>query len=81
MPDERSRFGRFDQRNESRSCKTEGHRPPHGCPACASRELGPFRAVKRYRGDQVVRAFTPADWCDVWQLQAGDISWPKSRRG
>lgn len=81
MPDEWPRFGRFGRRDEFPSCGTEGHRPEDGCRRCASRALRPFRVVRRYRGDKQAAAFVTADWCDVWQIQAGDMSWPNSRRG
>jgi hypothetical protein len=81
MPDEQPRVGRFDPHNDARACGTEGHRPILTCPACGTGGLRPFRVVKRYRGDEIVPRFAAADWCDVWQLQAGDVSWPNSRRG
>jgi hypothetical protein len=81
MADEHHRPGRCAQHNEARSCGTDTHRPQSTCPQCIPRTVRPFRAVKRYRGDQVVRAFVAAEWCDVWHVQAGDVSWPHGRRG
>lgn len=81
MPEERPRFGRFDQRDESRPCASPDRRPHDGCPQCAAQVLRPYRVVRRYRGDQVARELTPSDWCDLWSLRASDVSWPSSRRG
>jgi hypothetical protein len=79
MPDEPIHLGRFDQRDESRSCTRRNHRPHDGCSVCLPRLLRPYRVVKRYRGDRQPVAFRPAEWCDVWRLQAGDVGWPDTR--
>jgi hypothetical protein len=81
MPKEQPRFGRFDQRDEPRSCASGDQRPHDGCPLCVSQVLRPYRAVRRYRGDQIARALTPDDWCTLWKLQTSDVSWPESRQG
>jgi hypothetical protein len=81
MADEQSRSGRFDQHDQARPCGRESHRRQNTCPQCGQRRLGPFRVVKRYRDDQPVRTFVAAEWCGVWQLQTGDVSWPHGRRG
>jgi len=81
MADEQPRSGRFDQHNEAGTCGADSHRPQSTCPRCVARTIQPFRVVKRYRGDQVARAFVAVEWCDVGQMQTGDVSWPNGRRG
>jgi hypothetical protein len=81
MPDERPRFGRYDQRQDALPCASRGARPHDGCAQCAERVLRPYRVVRRYRGDRVAQGLDPAKWCVLWQLQAGDVSWPGSREG
>jgi hypothetical protein len=81
MPEERAHFGRFDRRDEPRSCASPDRRPHDGCPQCTAQLLRPYRVVRRYRGDQVARGFALSDWCDLWRLQASDVSWPGSRQG
>ena len=81
MPDEQPRIGRSDQSRDDAACLPERHRPLATCPACWPGALRPYRVVKRYRDDTAVHGFVAADWCDVWQLQAGDVSWPNGRRG
>jgi hypothetical protein len=81
MPDERPRFGRFDQRDESRPCAPHDSRQHENCPMCTSQGLRPYRVVRRYRGDRATRDFAPNGWCDLWRLQAGDVSWPSAREG
>jgi hypothetical protein len=81
MPEERPRFGRFDQRDQPGPCASGDRRPHDGCPVCASQVLRPYRVVRRYRGDQIARGLIPSGWCDLWRLQASDVSWPGSRQG
>ena len=81
MPEERPRFGRFDRRAGPQPCASPDQRPHDGCPKCAAQVLQPYRVVRRYRGDQVARGLNPGDWCELWDLQTGDASWPSSRRG
>jgi hypothetical protein len=82
MPDERSRFGRFGQPYQyHRPCLPHRSRPHKNCPGCATGALQQYRVVRRYRGDRVARDLSTSGWCDLWRLQAGDVSWPDSRRG
>jgi hypothetical protein len=81
MPDNWPRFGRFDRRDEARPCTPGDSRSHDGCPQCAAQVLRPYRVVRRYRGDRQASGFTPIGWCDLWRLQAGDVSWPRSREG
>jgi hypothetical protein len=80
MPEERPRFGRFDQRDQPQPCASPDRRPHDGCRLCAAQVLRPYRVVRRYRGDQVARELTPSGWCDLWRLQSSDVSWPSSRK-
>lgn len=81
MPDEQPGVRRPDQRDAYRPCGAGAHRPPSACSRCLPRGLRPFRVVKRYRGDRVLRGFVASEWCAVWRLQAGDVGWPNDRRG
>jgi hypothetical protein len=81
MPDERPSFGRFHQRHEGRPCAPRDSRPDERCPLCAAQLLRPYRVVRRYRGDREAQDFAPSGWCQLWRLQAGDVSWPRSREG
>jgi hypothetical protein len=81
MPDHRSSFGRFPQRDDMRPCAPHESRPLDGCPTCASQVLRPYRVVRRYRGDRLARDVATEGWCRLWRLRSGDISWPRSRNG
>jgi hypothetical protein len=81
MPEERPRFGRFDQHHQLGSCVSGARRLEGNCPACAPRGLRPYRVVRRYRGDQIARDLGPSGWCNLWRLQTSDVSWPGSRQG
>jgi hypothetical protein len=81
MPDERSRFGRFGQPYQYRPCAPHQGQPHEDCPGCATRLLRPYRVVRRYRGDRVARELSASGWCDLWRLQAGDVSWPGTSEG
>lgn len=81
MPDEPIHLGRFDQRDDSRSGTPRNRQPHDGCASCMPKLLRPYRVVKRYRGDRQAAGFTAADWCDLWRLQPGDVSWPDAREG
>jgi hypothetical protein len=80
MPEDRSRFGRFDRRDRPRPCAARDMRPHNGCPLCAAQVLQPYRVVRRYRGDQIAPTLTPSGWAELWSLQASDVNWPESRR-
>jgi hypothetical protein len=80
MPEERPRFGRYDQRDESGPCAASGRHAHNGCPRCAAQLLRPYRVVKRYRGDRAARDLTPSDWCKLWSMRTSDVSWPGFRR-
>jgi hypothetical protein len=80
MSDDRSRFGRFPQRDDIRPCAPHESRPLDGCPVCASQMLRPYRVVRRYRGDRVAQDVEAGSWCRLWGLQTGDVSWPRSRK-
>jgi hypothetical protein len=81
MPDEPIHLGRSDQRDESHTGTPRERTPHDGCSACAPKLLRPYRVVKRYRGDRQPVAFKAAEWCDLWRLQTGDVSWPPAREG
>jgi len=81
MPEERPRFGRFDQRDLPGSCAS-GDRGRHaGCPACLAQIVRPYRVVRRYRGDRIPHDLTQGTWCELWKLRPGDVDWPDSRDG
>ncbi|MGE3268244.1 MAG: hypothetical protein AB7P40_05815 [Chloroflexota bacterium] len=79
MPEERAQFGRFENRDDGTPCASPHRRPHDRCSTCAARTLRPYRVVKRYRGDRAVGDFVAGQWCDLWRLQAGDVSWPHTR--
>ena len=81
MPDERPRFGRFPHRDDIRPCAPHESQPHDGCPVCAAQLLRPYRVVRRYRGDRLVKDIEQHGWCQLWRLKSGDVSWPDSRDG
>lgn len=72
VPDEPIHHGRADGRAQRR---------PGGDKVSAPNQLRAYRVVKRYRGDQRPRDFGLERWAELWQLQAGDSSWPPEREG
>lgn len=70
-----------DRRDEAGACSPSDRRLHEGCAACATKTLRPYRAVKRYRGDRQVGRVSWENWCELWRLQPGDVSWPNGRDG
>jgi hypothetical protein len=81
MPDDRSRAGRPERRDDAVPPSTASNwLAQNGLFRYVVRPVRAYRVVDRYRGDRVGRAADLGEWGGLWTLRTGDVSWPASRR-